>query len=514
MNSVKDQILEELQREYGNAKLEKNTNNLVTLVMRRIAPPGDLEERLLGDFSAFQKILLSSGIKDYWYKYKTESRGRAICFGCDQEKEVFGFTTTFPFYTMDKANFAPDLQVSDAWRAFPMCADCVMLLETGKKFLNERLKFTYYGYNYYLIPEFLVPPSDELKDELLTIVEGWRNKDKQKIILQSKHVDKVLKLTNDEEELLGILAEEENVIALTFLFYTQPQVSQMIAEMVIPQVLPTRIKQLFDAKREVEIPTVHEYLRYLPTTSSGKGSDPREFTFQILANIFKQKDDAKSKEFLKVTRHIFTKTPLSQEYVFSRVMNYVRRRMHDGAGNFAWFNLLTATLQSFQALHYLRAVGVLRLPSVSTELPLTNRHLEWINVTLKEEVEEFFKNNTQFFDNDVKKACFLVGILTGRLLQIQYADKQSMPFWNKLYNLQLDEARLKALYPKVVNKLQEYDHHRHHKVQDLESLASDYLIAAGENWKLSGDMISYYFTLGLSLYRKFFPKKDASSEES
>ncbi len=508
--ATKNQIIEDLMSKHAETNPDKKANHLLTLMLRFQEPNGHYKDLFLGDISMFRKIMLSSGLKSYWFKHDTESRGRGICFGCNQEKEVLGFTGTFPFYTMDKKNFAPDLQVSDAWRLFPMCVDCILLLENGKKFLDEYLKFTYYGYQYYLIPEFLLPATDDLIEELFTIFEGWKDESRRKIILQSKHLDKVRNLTNDENEMLEVLGEEENVIALTFLFFTQPQKSQMIPEMVIPQVLPTRIKELYEAKNHVEKREFHDFLNYLPMSSSrDDDKSPLEFTFQVLSQIFRPKDDAKTKEFLKVTQYIFKKIPLSMDHVFSRTMSYVRRRMYDMEGNFSWSGLLKATLKSFQALHYLSRVGALSVP------PMTPSHVNldamvWIDMSLKEEILQFFEQNSQFFDNDVKKACFLVGVLTGRLLQVQYADKKSMPFWNKLNNLQVDEKRLKSLLPKVINKLQEYDHRKSRRVQDLEALAGQYLIAAGENWKLSGDMISYYFTLGLSLYKKFFPKKDAA----
>jgi len=62
----------------------------------------------------------------------------------------------------------------------------------------------------------------------------------------------------------------------------------------------------------------------------------------------------------------------------------------------------------------------------------------------------------------------------------------------------MNERDLKGLYPKIINKLEEYNKNYY---QQLEEIISAYLALSGTNWKLSVDEINYYFVLGNTLHK-------------
>jgi len=112
-------------------------------------------------------------------------------------------------------------------------------------------------------------------------------------------------------------------------------------------------------------------------------------------------------------------------------------------------------------------------------------------------VNALFNEFPDFFNTDAKRAVFLEGVLTQKLLRLQYVERGgATPFTSKLNSLNLDERLLKKLLPQIQNKFQEYgkDYYRR-----LEKLLAEYMVKAGAHWKMTPDEISFYFVTGMNL---------------
>lgn len=96
---------------------------------------------------------------------------------------------------------------------------------------------------------------------------------------------------------------------------------------------------------------------------------------------------------------------------------------------------------------------------------------------------------------DDKKASFLLGFLTRKLTHIEYKELKETPFLNRIYDLNLSHDKLKALYPVMINEIRKYDA----IFKELEEEASISLLKADDNWNISDDETSFYFTLGYTL---------------
>ncbi len=96
---------------------------------------------------------------------------------------------------------------------------------------------------------------------------------------------------------------------------------------------------------------------------------------------------------------------------------------------------------------------------------------------------------------DDKKACFLLGFLTRKLTHVEYKELKETPFLKKIYDIQLSEKRIKALYPVLINEIRKYDA----IFKDLEEEASISLLKSEDNWNITNDESSFYFTLGYTL---------------
>jgi len=122
--------------------------------------------------------------------------------------------------------------------------------------------------------------------------------------------------------------------------------------------------------------------------------------------------------------------------------------------------------------------------------------------------EEFFVENS-IFDDDMKKAVFLLGVLAKKLLNIQYQERNATPFRSRLNGLKIDEKVAKRLLPEIINKLEEYGKNYYSK---LETAIGEYMLNADFS-KYSIDEISYYFTLGMVLEKYFKFKEENNQNE-
>lgn len=113
---------------------------------------------------------------------------------------------------------------------------------------------------------------------------------------------------------------------------------------------------------------------------------------------------------------------------------------------------------------------------------------------------EFFDENS-IFDDDVKKALFLEGVLAQKLLNVQYQERKATPFRARLNGLKIDEKIAKRLLPEMINKLEEYEKN-YQFFKEIETAISEYLLNSNFS-KYSVDEMSYYFTLGLTLEKHF-----------
>jgi CRISPR-associated protein Csh1 len=109
---------------------------------------------------------------------------------------------------------------------------------------------------------------------------------------------------------------------------------------------------------------------------------------------------------------------------------------------------------------------------------------------------QFFEEYENAFNTPSKRAAFLEGVLTKYLLDVQFANRGSTPFREKLFGLRLDERRVKSLFPETIQKLREY------KVAytDLEKATAKVLVdSENKGWNLTSEETSYFFALGMTL---------------
>jgi CRISPR-associated protein Csh1 len=491
-------ILKDLNNNYTKE------NNIISL---------KINNKYIGDYKEFQDILINGAIKNFYLKYgkTSKSKEKKICSVCNHKSEVYGFVDTYKFYTVDKPGFVTGgFRQENAWKNYPVCLNCALILEEGKKYLGDIMNFNFYGFRYLLIPKFVSELDKKTKKEIFKIIEQQQDPNFRK--------KEINRLTSDEREILKLMSGQKNYLNLNFMFYYAPKGyngSVFNILFYIEDILPSRLKRLFDVKKEVDnIDIFNECMIPVFENKKKTGEYPLEFNFGVLRTFFPRISDNRTfdKYFLDIVNKIFTNKPIDYNFLMSFIMQRIRDDfINDNPTKIS-------TLKGFMLITYLDKLKIIKHKKEASEM--NDKYIEdkWKvfegNTSNKEKdisqkASSFFSEFASFFDCDAKKAVFLVGVLTQFLLNIQYRERKATPFRIKLKGLNLDEKQVKKLLPEIQNKLEEYGKNYYQK---LESIISKYFITAGNNWEMSNDEISFYFVLGMNLSDLFKSENEKNNE--
>ena len=492
LENNKTKIIQDLKE-----KSEKG-NNIISL---------KINSNYLGDLEIFKNILVSNANENYFKKFGIESKSEEkLCSVCKKrQSEVYGFVSTFNFYIVDKPGFVSGgFRQKNSWRNYPVCLNCALTLEEGRKYLRDNLNFNFYGFRYLLIPKFVKGIQEEIQNSIFKAIKSQKD---------PKFIKKEIKrLTNDEDEALELMSKKENYLNNNFLFYYAPKgfdgkVFNIL--LYVEDILPSRLKKLFEAKEKIDQEEMYRNCMVPTFNDRGKkdGEKPLEFNFGILRTFFPRISNNRTfnKYFLDITNKIFTNKPVEYDFL----LNFIVKKIRDDFTKD--YSTKIDTLKGFMLLNYLKELKILKLKKEVKMETKDLLSLESEEKEIKERVELFFNKFSNFFNSNLKKAIFLEGVLTQYLLNIQYQERKSTPFRVKLKGLKLDEKQIKKLLPEIQNKLEEYGKNYY---RDLESIISNYFVLSGNDWSVTNDEISFYFTLGMNLSNLFKKEKENGGNEN
>ena len=485
-------ILADLNEKY------KKENNVISLKM---------DSKYVGDYKIFQDILVDRATENLYSKYgKVSKAENKICSVCNQRRaEVYGFVDTYKFYTVDKPGFVSGgFHQEDAWKNYPVCLNCALTLESGKKYLGNNMNFNFYGFSYLLIPKFINSIDKEIRKEIFKIIEKQQDPK-----FRRKEINR---LTSAENEILELMSEQNNYLNLNFMFYDAPKGSVFNILLYIEDILPSRLKTLFDVKKDVDVIDIFKECM-IPVFENKKktGEKPLEFNFGILRDLFydfTNKRWISRKYFLDIVNKIFTNKPIDYNFIMNFIIQKIRSDFISGNPTGI------STLKGFMLLNYLNKLKILKDFKGVRDMDENEMGIVDVFGGLRKKINSFFSEFVDFFDSNTKKAVFLEGVLVQKLLNIQRlpdvsnAQPGREPFRSRLKGLKLDEKQVKKLLPEIQNKLEEYGKNYY---KELEAMISGYSVAAGNGWKIGNDEISYYFVLGMNLSYLF--KTDDKEKE-
>lgn len=423
-----------------------------------------VDGKYVGEIQEFRQIFLSNILGKYREFNNQEVYSLdSTCSLCGRSGEVFGNIAPFAWYSLDKDCYiAGGFKVENAWHNFCTCLDCTLKLEAGKTYILNHLDRTFAGVPFMLLPHLILDRSEGLGN----ILEVYEDFEKRKLSMGDGQ-----SITADEDEIFEIATEFQDYVSFTMLFYRQEQARMRIL-LSVDDIYPSRFRALFAAKTELEeIPIFSE--------------NEVRYSFAALKRLVSPSKDS-MKEFLDYMGKIFKGMPIS----YSRFMGLSASRFRQ---LFAEEKLYpNQVLSAFICFLYIQ-----KLDLFSDRKEVGQMSESTLSIVGMDRLEDFFGQFPKAFDSSAKKGVFLLGVLTQNLLSIQYREKGgSTPFRKKLRGLKLRKEDVLALLPAAQNKLEEYDRNFY---RQLESVISAYLLQAQENWDLSMDEISFYFTLGMNL---------------
>ena len=383
---------------------------------------------------------------------------------------------------------------SNAWKNYPVCRDCALVLEMGKKWLEQNAKFNFYGFDYFLIPKKLFRTSD---DAIYNVLKEY-HKEGSKIKVTGSY-EALLDDTSDE--VLGLLSEKPNTFLSNMLIFSVSKSDFKILR-YIEGIYPSDLKRLFKAKKQVDM---HSHINNtkIPIWENRKkaGERPLLFDFGCFWYFFK---GGQRNYFLNLVNDVFTNRKINRDLLTNRIIQQVRRIHVNG------FNIEEPVMRGFSCLLYLDYLGLL---GIEEDENMSKKIREIFPTTKSRRIEvaeRIFMEYPRFFRRDPEKAIFLVGVLSQLLMNIQHRKRGATPFMSKLQGLKLDKKNVRALLPQIQNKLEEYDSNYY---RDLETLASEYFVQTQDAWDLSKDETSFYFAIGMNLSKYFTTDKEGDEKD-
>ncbi|HHE39475.1 MAG TPA: TIGR02556 family CRISPR-associated protein [Candidatus Cloacimonetes bacterium] len=455
------------------------------------------EQKFIGDYNFFSKFITEESKVDYRYSKtfkKTSFSEDQLCSICNMNKaEVYGYFTSLKFYNVDKPGMVTGgFDQSKSWKNYPICLDCALDIELGITMMDNNLKFNFYGLRYYLIPKTTNEKGKEdIIEEIITYKKSQRINDKDR-----------LRITNAEDDVFDLLQKQKNNVTFNLLFFDKPQKSVFRILASIEDVLPSRIKQLFETKEFVDNMIFFKEYK--------EGKQMFRFNFGVLRTFFPNSkiEGNQDKFFLELTQKIFNDTKIDYQFIIQQIIYYLRNCFVND--QFFWFD----SIKSFMLINFLNKLNLFRLKSKENEMD--RQFYESFEIKSKEELESkvelFFENFKEFYLGDMHRSIFLVGVLSQFLLNIQQRERGATPFRSKLKGLKMDGRDITALVPEIIEKLEQY---KSNYYIPLENLISKYLISAGDfrKWNIAIDEMNFIFVLGMNLSKYFKIKSEEIKEE-
>lgn len=450
----------------------KDANILLSLVISK-----DNQINYLNYYDEFKNILINNSLEKYYKSGSKKIKGESVCCLCGENKEVYGLVSNaigFAFSTPEKIGNVPGNLIENQWKLLPICGDCALYLNAGKKYVEEYLDFSEFGLRYFVIPSFLLD-SETNFNNLDKILKRFKQEEK----LQSSELIKI------ENKLSRLVKNIDDIIEFKFLFY---QASNNAFDIVayVESIIPSWLNELYNYQLKIaDYNFFHEKNLKLIFKNGKLDGD---FIHLINKNEkhYPCSNDNWYKRFLRdfinsFSRKIYIDTVVdilsNKKIDYNFLLSQIMRKIRSNWRNEENYAIKISILKSLMLITLLNDLNLIK------------------GGKFMDSMDEEFKIDLML-NSPSKKATFLLGVLTKKLMNIQYRELGSTPFYNKLWGLSLDEKKIQKLYPMVIDKLYQYDANYY---AELEKEITKNLAEASDNWDLNRDETSYFFVLGFTL---------------
>jgi CRISPR-associated protein Csh1 len=433
----------------------------------------------VGDFEAFRRALVRAGREAASTQKGVETaiKGTGQCCICGKTNtEVLGLLKIqqFKLYTLDKpGSIAGGFDLSSAWQNFPACRECCEKVDFAGERVKKDLTFEYYGFKYILLPS----PVRSVPTESYQFLDR----------LVSARVDRKAskRLTEAEDDLFAVIAQEDNRLQVDLLFY-RPDPQSFRPALYVSGLLPTRFRQLFAAQARVD---AHPWVQ----RPSPKPFTEEHFTFGCFREVFPAARGGSTfdDDFLAATRAALELRSFRPERLIEIGMRWVQEDYREGK---PWPYRLANLFRS------LLFFEVLVRPTQERSGP--EMVVDYGTTEQAERVRRLFGHSPatgRLRTDPAAQAAFLVGACCGRIETIQRNVRGSTPFEGKYKGFRLNQNDIQQLFVAAKDKGKAYGPDAEKGVSSLLGCAAAALAATPERWPIGPDEISYFFALGHAL---------------
>ncbi|MCA0447988.1 MAG: TIGR02556 family CRISPR-associated protein [Bacteroidetes bacterium] len=454
----------------------------------------------LGELEVFAKVISAGSNASNYDKYGAVSKTlNQLCYFTGKpESEIWGFVSTYQFYTVDKPGMVTGgFQQKNAWKNYPVSAQSAYYLKKGKAWLEENQKnkslpeknFKFCNLSYYIIPKLIIGDNKNLEKVLYQMGEL------QVFKLTESNVDHN---KNKEDQIIRRLGKIGGHATFDLLFYEQPKPIIFNILLHLEDVTSARFNKLYESKditdnklkswyqtkpndilRQFNFPAIRVFY---PSVKTERGFIQQQFSEKIDKYFF---DGDYDKSFFEILRSVILGRKINKPTLLRQLMYFIRKQFTQNKQ----FDLVE------------KALGITVFFS---ELDLFYMEGDLMTMTYDHPAfETFFRDKKQLADSPTLKGLFLEGALAQKLLYEQYRARKATPFRTRLNGLRIDEKIAKRLLPEMINKLEEYDIY-YYKV--IEEAIAAYLLASDFS-RYSIDELSFAFAAGMSLSKTVMSKE-------
>ena len=397
-----------------------------------------------------------------------KSLKQSNCHLCGQNKKTYD-TAIYKCFTNDKEVY----KNTDKYN-FSICEDCLLDVLNGRNYINDILKISWIGSEVMFLPHEFNVYIKEIYEE----------------IDNDKHITSLLAQIKEAEE--EVLDEISKTNCMTdIIFFSDPKSSsEWKITYAIRDVMPSRMSII--------------------SRNISKYKNKKIDAYFCLAKIMNYlcysdgKFDSKNKDRMRLLDIIFHGSKYSRELFFNKVMSKYKTKYFESLNNKKATNRKYIIKDIHEIYNFMCNCGCLE-----NSWMMINEEGEIMKYN---NISEFFETNKNFFDDDIKKAWFIMGQIyrdTINASKSYYKDKSgdniesdnkgqsyesSHLEKNFFFSRKFDNKTFILFANTCSEKLQKYGTY-YSNIKDKMNQAKEYMASSSK--KINNDEAKYIFFWGL-----------------
>ncbi len=450
-------------------------------------------EKYLRDFELIKNILIQSGATTNFIHGGIESKtiNKISSVSNKPSGEIYGFAAPFKYSSPDKPGFISGFfNKKMNWRNYPISSNETLVLELGRKYIQQNLKGYFYGHEYMAVPHPIIKTNTDDLREIVNLLKTAFNDEKNA---------KKEKKRRAEDRIQRIIANQKNYFNVDLLFFKEDKKTRAISiNLMLEEILPSRFRQLFiDAPEKVNSNKL-----FKNAITIKKELQDLVFSFQVVKSFF-------DKNFLDVIQKIFLGKNISPDYIYEHIIGVIRKNHNSAKTSNGWVEPTNWTVKkAIMLISYLQELELIIYNKNYKYMDVENNQNKKSRFNL-EGFNSFVNENTNFLDNDIKVGIFSVGVLVRFLydIQSQSLNTSNPPFENKLRGYKLSPELLMNVYAEALDKIQKYQKNNYVYSDLREIINRKFILKSSELNRMTNNELSFYFVAGLEMGKQFKREK-------